>query len=121
MARSGTSFKPGQGGKPKGAKSPPKLLRDMRAVYEKPKGEDGTEARKALRKMFDENPVRFMEQLQRLEATWAARKDPPAAAKPDSSPGKETPTSSAEDLGTERCVGLAEKLLRELGLEFKHD
>src|SRR5689334_5090323 len=74
----------GAGPKPNRRSPPPRLLSDMRAVYEDPEGKDGTPSQKMLRKLLADNPKEFMTQLAGLEKAHAAgaaksgKKDAPA-------------------------------------------
>jgi hypothetical protein len=61
-------------GLPEGKRHPyaPKLLRDMRRVYRKPKekGENESEGMKLCRRLYDDNPKDFMDRLMKMEKEW---------------------------------------------------
>src|SRR4051794_1750748 len=53
-----------------GQKKPPRLLADMRQVYNHPGGDGGTPGQKMLRKLFEDNPKEFVGQLAQLERAY---------------------------------------------------
>jgi hypothetical protein len=116
-----TQFQPGHArtrglnrkGQGAGRPKPPKVLLDMRAVYNQPADRDRTAGQKALRKLLQANPEQFFSQLTQLERALLARDAKAKAARPAEGP----PEPDARDEGTERCLGLLDEYLERLWQE----
>jgi hypothetical protein len=93
----------------KGAKKPPRVLKDMRQVYSKDESLDRTGGQKALRRMLNENPKEFLQQLARLEAAFLGKAAPAGGA------SAETPQSGASPGVGEQELGVRERLAEMLG------
>ncbi len=82
----------------------PQLLRDLRHVYNRPKSKDTTPAQHMLRTVFQKNPEKFLNRLQKAEAEyraeaklWPGQQDAPAVV----------------DMGHERAAALVRKLIAD--------
>src|SRR5437868_6976235 len=91
--RAATQFKPGnpgprrnRKGEGRGRRKPPRLLADMRRVYEQDESKDRTPGQRTLRKLFKDSPKEFIAQLAGLEKAYLAR-----AAKAGKAAAKEQP------------------------------
>lgn len=105
-----TQFKPGHPGRKKGtghrSNKAPLLLRDMRAVYRQDEVKD-LPRQKPLRQMLKDDPKGYLSQLAQLEKMQAQ-----GTVKGAKSPKSSEKTKEAEpDEGTERAIGLVERLL----------
>lgn len=99
---------PGRGHKK--ATTPSQMLLDMRAVYGQEHTRDVGQGQKTWRKVLDENPRSFMDQLTRLEAAFQT-------AQSKSSSGSQPDKPPEEDMGGERVGELIGRLLKEIGDE----
>lgn len=97
---------------------PPRILLDMRLVYEDPEEKGATPARKVLQKMFKDDPKGFMNQLTGLEKTYAmvrkAGKEAHARAKRDREAKAIVPAVAPPGAREPEPI---EELLRKLGEE----
>lgn len=105
------AFKPGNQEWRKRSGSPSGLLVAMRKVFGQPKDKDASEEEKNCRRLLEADLGAFFDRLQKLEAEHAkAQRD----TGPLESDDGEMP-DAAMDAGTQRCLELTEKLLRDLG------
>lgn len=88
----------------------PQQLRDYRWVYKHPVGEDGSETQKMLRGMLAKDPKGFMATLSKMEAEHSAKWELSRTGKSAKVVAGE---ESVADEGTEKCLELAEKILKE--------
>lgn len=107
-----------RGGK-KGAPKPSKLLRDMRAVYDRPEDRDPPNmgaGQTAMRALLKKDPVRFVTLMSRQEAELRSRSVAGKvagreASGPSSPPGDGGDGEPEYDAGTTRAFGLIEEFL----------
>ncbi len=104
------------GGK-KGRKKPSRLLRDMRLVYGQVEEKDHP-AQLPLRRLLKDDPKAFLSQLASLERSHQqARTVAQGRAADEGAARSDTPVSGARveesDGGSERVLGLVERLLSE--------
>jgi hypothetical protein len=109
------------GGKPKAVVASdesggaiPQQLADMRHVYSRPDSEDRTQGQRVMRGWLKDNPSVFLAAKTRLEEKLLEAGAVKAAK-------NETSLNSAvePDAGTQRCVEMYERLLKEWGEELR--
>lgn len=74
-------------------------------MYNHPKEEDKTQAHTYLRGIYENSPKEFMGMMQKAQDSYALSKKVSAS---------EVVNEKVVDLGAEKCVALAEGLIREL-------
>jgi hypothetical protein len=106
-----TSFKPGnkayRGGSKKRARKSP-LYRDYEYVWTHQNGPFRDDSKRELKKYLEEDRRGFLQQYAQLEKAWLAKTE--KVVDPLSAGGKDAPSL---DEGTERCIELVERWLRE--------
>ncbi len=85
------------------AKPVPRLLRDMRHVYDRPKEKDKTPGHTLCRKWLNDDPKGFLTHLNRLERAYAVGQEKVSREKPRE--------AKAEDVGEEKALELLERCL----------
>jgi hypothetical protein len=108
-----TQFKPGHPGRQPGGRKrrpPSQLLRDMRFVCAQDELKDRTPGQKLCRQILKDDPSWFFTQFAKLESSHEA-------AKVKVPRGLGAEADEKVDLGTERCVALAQNLIRNLEAE----
>lgn len=97
-------------------KRPSQLLLDYRAVYNQPAEQDTTAGQFALRKLFLDKPDVFMQRLQSMEVAHTSARAKVLGTPGKSGPKPREPKADAPvvvDSGTEKCLEVAERLLKE--------
>src|SRR5262249_54665094 len=77
----------------KGRKTPPRLLTDMRAVYDQDESRDRTPGQRNCRQLLKADPQRFLAQLARLESAHKAVPKVAGEAGPTPKPGGAPPAA----------------------------
>jgi hypothetical protein len=117
-----TQFKPGNPGPAKGLRrrgqgkgvaKTPRLLLDMRRVYNGTAGQDRTEGQRALRRLLEKQPDKFLARMMALEKALLAGRER-AQAKGPRKQREPEPEPPGRDQGTERCMALLDEYLEAL-------
>lgn len=95
------------GGKPLGNGKIPRLLSDMRRVYECSDAKNFTAGQKVCKQLLEENPKEFIARLSALEQAHQATVVRAAAS------GVESALEEKRDEGVERCEELIGRMLDE--------
>lgn len=95
-------------------KQPSKMLQAYRHVFDNPREADETEGQKLIRKLREDEPSKFLDQLNRLEAAHASKGSSPAGPT-NANPDEEVDgQGSRRDEGEQKAGELIDRILEEL-------
>jgi hypothetical protein len=108
-------------GAPEGARlfyvKAPKLLLDMRHVYERPAGEDVTESQRRMRRYMEEDFGKFLADLRQAELAFKRMKEADRRGRKEK--GTEEPSRASAVLVSGSNEEKLEQLMEELWLKWK--